>query len=116
MMDLAPSNQASSEGPALIPIVGNNNERGVNQYYQAKYSLFKIQRIYATSICKTRVYTQLCRRKPAYTKQTYNLFYLSDVDYKSVYLSEINSNQTSKTEQKTVTHKNTRYKVETQCG
>jgi len=28
MMDLPPSDQASSEGPALIPIVGNNTERG----------------------------------------------------------------------------------------
>jgi len=28
MMDLPPSNQASSEGPALKPIVGNNTERG----------------------------------------------------------------------------------------
>jgi len=28
MIDLPSSNQASSEGPALIPIVGNNTERG----------------------------------------------------------------------------------------
>jgi len=28
MMDLPPSDQASSEGPTLIPIVGNNTERG----------------------------------------------------------------------------------------
>jgi len=28
MMDLPSSDQASSEGPALIPIVGNNTERG----------------------------------------------------------------------------------------
>jgi len=28
MMDLPPSDQASSEGLALIPIVGNNTERG----------------------------------------------------------------------------------------
>jgi len=34
MMDLPSSDQASSEGPAMIPIVGNNTERGVNQYYQ----------------------------------------------------------------------------------
>ena len=27
-IDLPSSDQASSEGPALIPIVGNNNERG----------------------------------------------------------------------------------------
>jgi len=33
MMDLPSSNQASSEGPTLIPIVGNNTG-GVNQYYQ----------------------------------------------------------------------------------
>ena len=33
MMDLPSSDQASSEGPALIPIVENNTERGVNQYY-----------------------------------------------------------------------------------
>jgi len=33
-MDLPSRDQASSEGPALIPIVGNNTERGVNQYYQ----------------------------------------------------------------------------------
>jgi len=33
-----------------------------------------------------------------------------------MYLSEINSNQTNKTEQKIVTHKSTRYKVETQYG
>jgi len=30
MMDLSPSDQSSSEGPASIPIVGNNNENGVN--------------------------------------------------------------------------------------
>ena len=54
---------------------------GVNQYYQAKYFLLKIQIIYTTSVSKNRVYTQLCRRKPAYTMQTYNLLYLSDVDY-----------------------------------
>jgi len=28
MIDLPSSNQASSEGPAMIPIVGNNTERG----------------------------------------------------------------------------------------
>ena len=28
MIDLPSSDQASSEGPALIPIVGNNTERG----------------------------------------------------------------------------------------
>jgi len=28
MMDLPSSDQASLEGPALIPIVGNNTERG----------------------------------------------------------------------------------------
>jgi len=28
MMDLPSSDQASSKGPALIPIVGNNTERG----------------------------------------------------------------------------------------
>jgi len=28
MMDLPSSDQASFEGPALIPIVGNNTERG----------------------------------------------------------------------------------------
>ena len=28
MMDLPSSDQASSEGPALIPIVGNNTEGG----------------------------------------------------------------------------------------
>jgi len=33
MMDLLSSNQASSEGLSLIPIVGNNTERGVNKYY-----------------------------------------------------------------------------------
>jgi len=28
MMDLPPSDEASSEEPALIPIVGNNTKRG----------------------------------------------------------------------------------------
>jgi len=42
MMDLHPSDQASSKGPALIPIVGNNTERGgVNQYYQVNYFLIE---------------------------------------------------------------------------
>jgi len=36
MKDLSSSDQASSEEPALIPIVGNNTERGVNQYYEDK--------------------------------------------------------------------------------
>ena len=31
-------------------LVGNNTERGVNQYYQVKYFLFQIQIIYATSV------------------------------------------------------------------
>ena len=61
--------------------VGNNTEGGVNQCYQAKYSLLKIQKIYATTVSQTHVYTQLCRSKPAYTMQTYNLLYLLDVDY-----------------------------------
>jgi len=30
VMDLPSSDQTSSEGLALIPIVGNNTERGVN--------------------------------------------------------------------------------------
>ena len=33
LMDLPSSDQDSSEGPTLIPIVGNNTERGLNQYY-----------------------------------------------------------------------------------
>jgi len=52
MKELPSSDQASLEGPALIPIVGNNIERGgwVNQYYQVKYFLFQLQIIYATSV------------------------------------------------------------------
>jgi len=81
VMDLPPSDQASSEGPALIPIVGNNTERGGELVLSSQIFPFKIQMIYATSVSKNRIYTQLCRRKPAYTMQTYNLLYLSDDDY-----------------------------------
>ena len=41
MMDLPSSDQASSEGPALIPIVGNNIERVANQYYHINNLIFK---------------------------------------------------------------------------
>ena len=41
MMDLPSSDQASPEGPALTPIIGNNTERGVNQYYQINNLIFK---------------------------------------------------------------------------
>ena len=34
MMDIPSSDQDSSKEPALIPILGNNTDRGVNQYYQ----------------------------------------------------------------------------------
>ena len=59
---------------------------------------------------------QLHIKKPAYIKQTYNLIYLSDVSYSYVNQKQINSTRTSEIEQKTVTHKNTRYKEETQSG
>jgi len=41
MIDLPSRDQASSEGPALKPIVGNNTEGGVNQYYQTLFNLYK---------------------------------------------------------------------------
>ena len=81
MIDLPSSDQASSEGPALIPIVGNNTERGVNQYYQVNYFSFHTELIYPTSVSENRIYTQLQIKKPSYIKQTYNLNYLSDVSY-----------------------------------
>ena len=37
MMDLPSSDQASSEGPALIPIVGNNTERGGESVFTNQY-------------------------------------------------------------------------------
>jgi len=61
MMDLPWSDQASSEGPTLIPIVGNNIERGagVNQYYQINnfisqtylYMLLQLSELACTRDC-----------------------------------------------------------------
>jgi len=78
MKDLPSSDQASSEGPALIPIVGNNTERGGESVLSSQIILFKNQIVYATSVNSTRVYTQLFRSKTAYTEQTFNLLKLSD--------------------------------------
>jgi len=50
MMDRPLSDQASSEGPALIPIVGNNTERGGESVLSSQIFLFQIQMIYATSV------------------------------------------------------------------
>ena len=61
--------------------VGNNTERGVNQYYQVKYFLFQFQMIYTTYVNKIHVYTQLQIKKPAYTIQTYNLKYSTDFEH-----------------------------------
>jgi len=41
MMDLPPSDQASSEGPTLIPIVGNNIERGGESILSSQIFPFK---------------------------------------------------------------------------
>ena len=67
MIDLPLRNQASSEGPALIPIVGNNTERGVESVLSNKsLFIFILRYIYATSIMGNCVYTQLCLKKPEY--------------------------------------------------
>jgi hypothetical protein len=50
MKDLPSSDQASSEGPALIPIVGNNTERGGESVLSSQIILFKNQIVYATSV------------------------------------------------------------------
>jgi len=50
MMNLPPSDQVSSEGPALIPIVGNNTERGGESILSSQIFLFQIRMIYATSV------------------------------------------------------------------
>ena len=65
MMDLPSSDQASSEGPALIPIVGNNTEREVNQCYQI-YNFISNRFIYATSGKWTSVYMRLYLNQPVY--------------------------------------------------
>ena len=39
MMDLPSSDQASSEGPALISIVGNNTERGVESVLSNSFAI-----------------------------------------------------------------------------
>ena len=81
MIDLPSSDQASSEGPALIPIVGNNTERGGGSVLSDQLIYFQTQNIYATSVKENRVYMQLQIRKPAYTMRTYNLIYLTDADH-----------------------------------
>jgi len=50
MMDLPPSDQASSEGPTLIPIDGSNTERGGESILSSQIFLLQIQMIYATSV------------------------------------------------------------------
>ena len=80
MKDLPSSDQASLEGPALIPIVENNTEKGgVNQYYLILLPI---------------------------------LPYL----YFELFLHTNTINNEHEQENQTVTSKNTRYKVETQCG
>jgi len=50
MKDLSSSDQVSSEEPALIPIVGNNTERGGGEsVLSRKITLFQNQMIYTTS-------------------------------------------------------------------
>jgi len=67
MMDLPSSDQASSKGPSLIPIVGNNIERGGESVLASQYFfIFIIRFIYATSFIGTHVYTQLWLRRLAY--------------------------------------------------
>jgi len=41
MMDLPSSDQASSEGPALISIVGNNSKRGAESVLLDQYLNFQ---------------------------------------------------------------------------
>ena len=62
MKDLPSSDQASFEGPALIPIVGNNTERGGESVLADQIKLFNfiLRFIYATSVKDIRVYTRLC--------------------------------------------------------
>jgi len=40
VMDLPPRDQASSKGPSLIPIVGNNTERGLESVLLSHLFLF----------------------------------------------------------------------------
>ena len=62
------SDQASAEGPALIPIVGKNIERGGESVFRAssKILLFLYKILYATLINPTRVYMWISLRKLAY--------------------------------------------------
>jgi len=65
------SDHASTKGPALIPMVGNNTERG-GELVLVKSIFFFISIfgfIYATSMKVTCVYMQLCLRQLAYIHQ-----------------------------------------------
>jgi len=60
MIDLPSSDQASPEGPTLIPIVENNTERGGESVLLSQILFQFIQRfVYATSVNENSVYTQL---------------------------------------------------------
>jgi len=57
MIYLPPSDQASSEGPALIPVVGNNTEKGgvesvlSNQlFFISQLDLYMLLQLWETSI------------------------------------------------------------------
>ena len=66
-MDLPSSDQASSEGLALIAIVGNNTERGGESVLSdQEFFFFIIRFIYATSERGTSMYTQLSLRQPTF--------------------------------------------------
>ena len=54
MMDLPSSDQAFSEGPALIPIVGNNTERGGESVLSNQmFSFFKFRSYMLLQLVKT---------------------------------------------------------------
>jgi len=59
MMELPLSDQASFEGPALIPIVVNNTKRGVNQYYQINNIISQIY-LYMLLQLSELAYTRDC--------------------------------------------------------
>ena len=67
MMDLPSGDPASSEGPTLIPIVGNNTKRGGESVLENQtLFIFMLRFIYATSVKDIRVYMQLCLMQLAY--------------------------------------------------
>ena len=67
MIDLPSRNQASSEGPALKLVFGNNAGGGEsilsNQY---NFLISKFSFIYTTPVKENRVYTQLCEMQQPY--------------------------------------------------